>query len=521
MQSDNRSAGEGTRIDSWKEIAAFFGRDERTVKRWEKTRNLPVHRLPGDKGGVFAYTAELTDWLNSAAKERSTANGIQAEESASTVEVPQANAADLTEILEENPAEAPTQFLVEPHESSAGTDPYSRPRGLNRTTIHMLITFGAIIAGVFIWAKFPYFGRTKGEGNFVIRQTGPASDTAGLSTAGSRAEAAAAHGVDPAAQEQYLKGRYYWNHRTDGSLRLAVEAFTQAVVRDPKYAPAYAGLADCYDLMPQYTSMRTSEAFPLAISAARKAVALDDSLSEAHRALAFGLFYNEWDVVGAFREYERAIALDPKDVEAHNWYATSLLLAGNVAKATEEIEKARELDPTSRVILANQALIAYTAGEHRGSVEKLKELEQTEPDFSAPAQYLAQIYFKQQMFPEYVVELKKKAAISKNEWESALADAVSQGYAKSGRRGALEAMRSFLEKSFREGKSSGYELADVCALLDRKEDADRYLQAAVDAGDFQAMDIVRGDFAARLSGDPGYERIKQQVLQRMERGAAH
>lgn len=483
MQPTSSEPVDGPRIESWKEIAAFFGRDERTVKRWEKTRNLPIHRLPGDKGGVFAYTSELTLWLNSAGKEKPLAQDAVAATPTSREPLPDRDTAS---------------GRVAPVIAAAVSNrPFWRER---KTLLFWSIPFVSI--AIFALLSLLDFAKsTRG---------GAAVETVNTAVRNIRPPAAG-------AQEAYLKGRYYWNHRTDGSLRQAVEAFTQAVVHDSQYAPAYAGLADSYDLMPQYTSMPKSEAFPLAISAAKKAVALDDSLSEAHRALAFGLFYWEWDVNTAFREYQRAIQLDPKDVDAHNWYATSLLLSRNISAAQAEITKANELDPASRAILANQALISYWAGDHQASIAKLNELESAEPDFLAPPQYLADIFLMEKNFPAYVAEIKHLAVISKSPQDAALANAAETGFAKAGAQGMLQQMRAVYLGAYQHGQSSGFELAHICALLDRKPDADRYLQAAIDAHDFLAMTVFDGDFEAHMNGDPGFERLKQQIKLRMNR----
>jgi tetratricopeptide (TPR) repeat protein len=492
MQPGSRDPVGGSRIESWKEIAAFFGRDERTVKRWEKTRNLPVHRLPGDKGGVFAYTRELTIWLNSAAQEKPAApNPVPDPAPAESLQIatPASSPESATPLLAEVPLPSP---VAVPSRSW-----WRR---------HLLLLCVLPLAAIFPFAlvKLLHVARSAHAATSPTPQNPPASTRS----------------ADSGAKEAYLKGRYYWNRRTDGSLRQAVDAFTQAVVRDSQYAPAYAGLADSYDLMPQYTSMPRSQAFPMAISAARKAVALDDSLSEAHRALAFGLFYWEWDVNAAFREYQRAISLDPKDVEAHNWYATSLMHSRHLPAAIMEIEKARELDPTSRIILANQALILSVNGDRQQSVARLKELENAEPDFLAPAQYLTQIFFQDRNYPAYIAELKRAAAISREPEMAALAEAAERGWSQSGERGMLEQMRIVYQHSFLSGQSSGYELAHICALLGQKADADRYLQSAVDAHDFDAMTVFYGDFNEHMKGDRDFEQLKRQIKLRMQRSPA-
>ena len=143
------------------------------------------------------------------------------------------------------------------------------------------------------------------------------------------------------AEELYLQGRYHWNKRTGPDLTEALDDFTKSIDVDPTFAKGYAGSADCYNLLREYSDMPGSQAFPLAITAARKAIALDDSLAEGHRDLAFAYFYWNWDAPGAEREFRRAIALDPNDAEAHHWYATALSAMGRHQEALGEIEHAR------------------------------------------------------------------------------------------------------------------------------------------------------------------------------------
>jgi tetratricopeptide (TPR) repeat protein len=321
--------------------------------------------------------------------------------------------------------------------------------------------------------------------------------------------------VDSPAHELYLKGRYYWTRRTDGSLKQAIDAFAQAVEKDPNYAPAYAGLADSYNLMPEYSSMPRSQAFPLALAAARRAVALDDSLSEAHRSLAFAEFYWNWDVDGAFREFERAIQLNPKDVEAHSWYATSLLLVRRTAAARAQIAQARELNPASRAILADEALIRYGSGEHAAAIAELKELEQTEPDFIAPPRYLADISFGERNYPDYIAALKRAAAISNDPEETALAATAERGWSQGGEHALLEALRVFYRSQFDRGLSSGFLEARVCAMLGRKDEADHYLQAAFDSRDYLMMSILDNGFDGIMSNDPLFQNLEVQIRERM------
>ncbi|MGB9029027.1 MAG: tetratricopeptide repeat protein [Acidobacteriaceae bacterium] len=461
------SPAENRRIDSWKEIAAFFGRDERTVKRWEKERGLPVHRLPGERGGVFAWSQELTLWLNSTA--------VAAGESAPpTPPVPAAEPL--------------------PHPQTEFSAPPASPRRRS-TTLSVAVLVLALMA-ISLYAV-RLLRRPTGE--FRIAHT------------------AAPRRPDPEAQQLYLKGRYYWSRRTEGSLNQAVDAFTQAVVHDSGYAQAYAGLAESYDLMPEFTSMPRSEAFPRAIAAARKAIALDDSLAEAHRALAFALFYWDWKVPAALGEYQRALELDPRDEEAHHWYATSLMMLGRYPEAMSEIDKAQQLNPASRSILSDQALIRYWAGDHALAIEKLHEIEQAEPDFLSAPRYLAGLDFAEKDYRGFVDQSKRLAVLSNDAQILAVANAAQSGLAQGGERGMLEAMRVAQQQFFDAGQSSGFELARTCALLGRKKEAIAALKAAIANHDYGVLNVATDPHFALLNGDPDFEALLRQIIARMYR----
>ncbi len=155
------------------------------------------------------------------------------------------------------------------------------------------------------------------------------------------------HTTNLNAYRLYLKGRYEWNRRNQEGVAAGIRYFEQAIEEDPSYALAYTGLADCYALQVDYRSMRVVDGFVAAEQYARKAIALDDSLAEAHASLAWSLFIYDWDWDGAEREFRRAIDLDPRYATAHQWYAFLLVSRGSFGEALVEGHTAVELDPGS------------------------------------------------------------------------------------------------------------------------------------------------------------------------------
>src|SRR5690242_223709 len=145
----------------------------------------------------------------------------------------------------------------------------------------------------------------------------------------------------------YLKGRFAWNKRTQEGVREAIQFFEQAIAEDRNYTLAYAGLADSYALHVDYRSVAVQEGLERAKAYARKAIALDETVAEAHASLAWVLFIYDWDWDGADREFRRAIELDPRYASAHQWYAMLLASRGRVDESTAAADRAIELDPTS------------------------------------------------------------------------------------------------------------------------------------------------------------------------------
>ncbi|HEY6448369.1 MAG TPA: hypothetical protein VIY53_18065 [Acidobacteriaceae bacterium] len=319
-----------------------------------------------------------------------------------------------------------------------------------------------------------------------------------------------AHIPSLAARTEYMKGQYYWEHRTRNSLQEAADAYTQAIVADSNYAAAYAGLAETYDLMPEYSAMPQAAAFSRAIAAADKAISLDPSISAAHLALAFGLFWSQTDALRAFAEFQRAIQLAPNDGQAHHWYATALNAVHRYAEARSEIDLAQQLTPASRSILADQAWIRYSGGDRQAKAA-LGELEAAEPDFSSPPAFLARIDLGDGDYAGYLEQLRRLARLSGTAADRRIASAAHRGWASSGKTGMLRAIQSVQEDSFSRGQSDGYELARTCGLLGEKEDAVRYLQKAFAAKDIFVLDALRQDWAPLLTGYPPFELLRAQV----------
>src|SRR6266581_13918 len=183
------------------------------------------------------------------------------------------------------------------------------------------------------------------------------------------------------AHELYLKGLYFWSKRTVPGFHQAIEYFQQATTVDPSYAPAFAGLANSYTLLTAYTSASANLYMPRARAAALRAVELDDSLAEAHTALALIVQNHDWDWQTAEKEYRRAVELNPNYATAHHWYAEHLMWLGRFDEALRESERARQLDPLSLIIAADYGAILYYSRQYDRAIEQFRAVLRKDPNF--------------------------------------------------------------------------------------------------------------------------------------------
>ena len=292
-----------------------------------------------------------------------------------------------------------------------------------------------------------------------------------------------AEAANPAAEDLYLKGLYYWNKRTPDDLQRAADLFVQSIVADPKFAPAYAGLADSYNLLREFTVMPPEAAYPRAKLAAERAIALDDQLAPAHRSLAFVDFYWSWDIPGAQHEFDRAVALDPASATTHHWYANYLMELGRRQDALDQINRAQELEPTSISILADKGLILWIGGDQADGVKLLKEIEVSDPDFLSPHSYLSLYYLGQADDKDAVAEMRRSAQLTRNAPLSELADEMEKGFQRAGHIGALQAMLALQNRRFSSGMQSAFEIAETETLLGDDSSAVRHLRMAYVAHD--------------------------------------
>ena len=260
------------------------------------------------------------------------------------------------------------------------------------------------------------------------------------------------------AYQLYLKGKFYWNKRTGDSLKQAVDFYQQAIEKDPNFALAYSGLAETYVLFSSYDIASGADSMPQAKAAALRALAIDDSLAEAHTALGFYLSNYDWDRAGSEKEYRRAIELKPNYATAHHWFGADLANIKRFDDSLTELRRAEELDPLSPIIGTNLGDTLLLARQFDEAIAQYKRTLVSTPNFVYAHLALGRAYGSKGMYPEAIAETRR--AIELNFGASA------KGYlglwlAKSGKRD--EAVK--LLDELRQEATKNYIQGDTIALI--------------------------------------------------------
>jgi TolB-like protein/DNA-binding winged helix-turn-helix (wHTH) protein/Flp pilus assembly protein TadD len=287
--------------------------------------------------------------------------------------------------------------------------------------------------------------------------------------------------VNPEAYEAYLKGRYFWNKRTGDGLRTAIEYFNHAIEVDPTYAEAYSGLADSYALSGdwEYGVLSPQEAFRKATAASTKALALDDSLGEAHTSLAFALDLYGWDWEAAETEYKLAIKLSPGYATAHLWYAWHLILMGQNSEGLFELRKAESLDPLSLIISADMADALCIAHRYDEAIQQSEKTLQLDPNFAIGHYELGQALEQKQMHAEALAEFQKAIDISGH--SGVLDSSLAYVYAVLGKKGEAMKIAEDLEAHHDQNPSAEANIALIYVGLGDQNQAMIWLNKGYEA----------------------------------------
>jgi len=284
--------------------------------------------------------------------------------------------------------------------------------------------------------------------------------------------------VSPEAYENYLKGLYYWNKRSDENLTRAITYFERATVLDPQYALAYAGLSDCYAIISAeiFGTMPASEAAPKAKAAALRALELDPTLVEAQTSLATEKFNYEWDWSGASEGFERAIGLNPSYATAYQRYSLYLIAMGRAQESFAQIQKARELDPLSLSINFSLGWRLYMARQYDAAIAQLKDTLDMDPSYELPHLIVGQAYEQKGDYVQAIPALRK--AVDLSHGTPLMVSALAHAYGRSGNRVEAEKLLAQLKTKSTTQYVSPYYFAIVSVGLGKNDEALDLLEKA-------------------------------------------
>jgi TolB-like protein/Tfp pilus assembly protein PilF/tRNA A-37 threonylcarbamoyl transferase component Bud32 len=306
----------------------------------------------------------------------------------------------------------------------------------------------------------------------------------------------------------YLKGRYYWNKRTEGDLRNAVEYFNRAIEKDPNYALAYAGLAECYVSLESFGLMPPREAVPRVKQAAMKALELDNTLAQAHTALTAVKEY-DWDWAGSEREFQRAIELNASDATARQWYSQLLIRLHRKEEALAEIKRAQQLDPLSLMAQSTAGEDLIRAGRPEEAIEQLQKALQMDSNF-APAHFnLGVAYLQKREFSEAIAEFQKATTLSAGTaWFAA---ALGHAYARAGQVPAARRVLAELKERSKQRYVPSFDLALIYTGLGEKDQALNCLQKAYEDHDWRMTAVNVDPMLESLRSDSRFAELVRKV----------
>jgi DNA-binding SARP family transcriptional activator/TolB-like protein len=318
----------------------------------------------------------------------------------------------------------------------------------------------------------------------------------------------ARHTESPEAFRAYLKGRYYWNKRTEAGVKTAIGFFGEALEHDPLYALAYAGLANAYIILGHQSLLAPEDAYPKARAAALSALEIDSTVAEAYAALGVVRNRFEWKWGGKGGELERAIALNPSYATAYQWHAINLETIGRNAEAVQSVRRALELDPLSLMINTSLALRLYYSRRYDEAIELYQRALVLDPRFQEAHMGLGWAYVQRSQFKEAIAEFEIALALSNGRrgWEG-----LAYTYAVSGRRAEARQVLERLRAGAQQHYVSPAGLAEVHAALGEKDLAFQLLDQAYRRHADEIVLLRNNPRLDALRNDPRFAQLLQKV----------
>jgi TolB-like protein/Tfp pilus assembly protein PilF len=315
--------------------------------------------------------------------------------------------------------------------------------------------------------------------------------------------------ANPEARVNYLIGRFFWNRRDESSLKQAINYFDAAIAKDPGYAAAYSGLADCYNLLSVWGSLTPNRSFPEARKDALKAIELEPDSAEAYTSLAFETYRYEWDFIGAEKDFRKAIALNPNYVTAHQWYGEFLGDIRRFDQGSAELRKAQQLDPLSAIVGCDLASCYIHSGRYAEAVTILQEILTRQPDYAVAHNYLASVYDYEGEYAEAEKEHGLYVRLSGDIGEGE-ANRIKREWITGKKKQAKREMETLLANT-KEGRFGYVQMALMYTSVGDRDKAFTCLDKAYQQHSWWLVTIeVEPNFAS-LRNDPRFKELERRI----------
>jgi len=309
--------------------------------------------------------------------------------------------------------------------------------------------------------------------------------------------------------EAYLKGRYFWNKRSVEGFKEAIEYFNQAINKEPDYAQAYTGLADCYTLLGIWGAMPPNEAMPKAKEAAMKALQADNTLAEAHASLAFIKWVYDWDLAGADDEFKQSINLNPNYVTAQHWYSYYLASMERYDEAVTHIKRAQEIEgPLSLSINTDVGEIYCWARQYDNAIKQLQNVIQIEPNFAIARNMLGMTYLLKGQLHEAITELETARRLDNS---PRMISTLGYAYGVSGQRDKARKIISELRELSKQQYVSSFSIAIVYVGLDEQDEALTLLERAYNERSDTMVILKSYPLLGGLRANPRFIKLQQRI----------
>ena len=535
------------RLESWKEIAKYLCREVRTVQLWEKREGLPIHRhFHHQLGSVFAFRSEIDEWrrraserLNRPRDSRVTISSAELKNAEGVIEIrllPLENRTGNTHFAHlSNALVARTisalsqlkQYLVVDQTSpfpkqdhicdgikSAKTSAYELRWSLEQSNadLHLKITLLSKNDETPVWSDTHRCSTEDVE--YATSQA--AAQIAQclwlkLSAAPARLAVAGERGKTD-ARVAYLKGRYFWNQRTETSLRKAMSYFQTAIHSDPAFAPAYSGLADSLTLLSFYEIVSPLEVMPSARRAALKAIDLDSDLAEGHASLADVFLHFDRDWQAADREYRRSIECNPGYALGYHWYANLLAARGQHEAAHLAVMQALEIDPVSIITVVWAGVTSHLAHRFDEAIKHYRYALELDPHFIWAHMYMAQALEQHGDFKGALREFEATIRLARG--NHSVKAMMAHAYAAAGDRSCAHDLLRELKRSSSTACKPSYDIAATYAALGDSHRAVLWLNRACDERSMKLFTLGHDPRFDPLRHSSEFREIVQQVTAR-------